>query len=537
MTIAELKQARERWQKHSQEVQNFTFVEVESAEARLKRIARLRKDYAAFVEYYFPHWTTDKVTGKSIPCAKFHIRAANYIKDNKQGISVFKWARGHAKSTHLDVFIPLWLKCQQQRDINVFVLVGKSEDNALTLLGDIQAELQHNQRYISDFGQQYNAGSWETGKFVTLDGMAFFARGRGQSPRGLRYRDKRPDYIVIDDLDDDELCLSEQRVNKMTDWVKEALYGTFGAEGGRFVMVGNLIAKNSVLANISKIEGVNVSQVNVRDKNGNPAWPEYWTEERIAERERMGYRSFQKEYMNNPITEGEVFTEMYWGKCPPLSKFPFLVLYGDPSPSNNRSSKSSLKAAFLIGMLEGKFYVLDGRVARATNAEFVDWFFDINKQVPDNVQVYNLIENNTLQNPFYEQVIQPSFFKKYQESIRNVAAAEFIQKQEKLQLYNSLKALNIAPDTRKKPDKFSRIEGNLEPLNTQGRLILNSDKKDDPHFKRLEEQFLLLTPQLKAPADGADCIEGGVWWLQRKTETIAEGAMKVSGKRQNSKRI
>jgi hypothetical protein len=515
MTIAELKQARERWQKHSRDVQGFTFVEAESGEARIKRIARLRRDYSAFVEYYFPHWTTDKVTGKNIPCAKFHVKAANYIKDNKQGVAVFQWARGHAKSTHLDVFIPLWLKCQEKRDINVFVLVGKSEDNALTLLGDIQAELQYNQRYIADHGNQYNAGSWETGKFVTQDGMAFFARGRGQSPRGLRYRDKRPDYIVIDDLDDDELCLSEQRVNKMTDWVKEALYGTFGAEGGRFVMVGNLIAKNSVLANISKIEGANVSRVNARDKNGNPAWTEYWTEERIAERERMGYRSFQKEYMNNPVTEGEVFSEMAWEKCPPLSKFPFLVCYGDPSPSNNRQAAASMKAVFLIGFHEGRFYVLDGRVDRATNAGFVDWYYDINKRVPDGVQVYNLIENNALQDPFYQQVFIPMFIEKSKQG----------------------KSINIAPDSRKKPDKFSRIEGNLEPLNAQGRLILNGDKKDDPHFKRLEEQFLLLTPQLKAPADGADCVEGGVWWLQRKIETFAEGSMRISGRRNNSKRI
>jgi hypothetical protein len=524
MTQAELKQAKERWAKHCSDIENYTFVKEESASDRLKRIARLRRDYAAFVEYYFPHWTTDKVTGANIPCAKFHVQAANYIKDNKHGISVFQWARGHAKSTHLDVFIPLWLKCQEKRDINVVVLVGKSEDNALTLLGDIQAELQHNNRYIADFGTQYNTGSWETGKFVTQDGVAFFARGRGQSPRGLRYRDNRPDYIIIDDLDDDELCLSEQRVKKMTDWVKEALYGTFGAEGGRFIMVGNLIAKNSVLANISKLDTAHVSRVNVRDKNGNPSWAEYWTEERIKSREAMGYRSFQKEYMNNPITEGEVFTEMVWGKCPPLSKFRFLVCYGDPSPSNNKAAANSMKAVFLIGMNEGKFYVLDGRTERATNAEFVNWFYDINDKVPQGVQVYNIIENNTLQDPFYKQVLTPLFMERRKTAKLTKTAEGFYE-------------LIPSPDTRKKPDKFSRIEGNLEPLNTQGRLILNANEKENPHFKRMEEQFLLLTPQLKAPADAPDCIEGGVWWLQRKTENIADGAMRLSGGRKNNKRI
>ncbi len=514
MTQAELKQARERWAKHCSDIANYTFVKQESTGEKLKRIARLRLDYAAFVEYYFPHWTTDKETGESVPCADFHIEAANYIKANKVCDDVEIWARGHAKSTNIDVFIPLWLKCQEKRDINVVVLVGKSEDSAIGLLSDIQAELQHNQRYIS----------WETGKFVTLDGVAFFARGRGQSPRGLRYRDKRPDYIIVDDLDDDELCLSEQRVKKMTDWVKEALYGAFGAEGGRFIMVGNLIAKNSVLANIAKIEGARVKKVNIRDKNGKPSW-QYWTEERIAKREKMGYRSFQKEYMNNPITEGEVFTEMVWGKCPPLSKFRFLVCYGDPSPSNNKAAANSMKAVFLIGMYEGKFYVLDGRVDRATNAEFVDWFYDINARVPQGVQVYNMLENNTLQDPFYQQVFIPLFMERRKTIKLSKTSEGFYE------------AISISPDTRKKPDKFSRIEGNLEPLNTQGRLILNVSEKENPHFKRMEEQFLLLTPQLKAPADAPDCIEGGVWWLQRKTESIADGAMRLSGGRRNSKRI
>lgn len=511
MTKADLKQARERWQKHTQDVQNFTFVKSETSEEKLKRIARLQKNYSEFVEYYFPHWTLDKETGKNIASASFHINAAKHIKATKQGVSAFIWARGHAKSTHMTVFVPLWLKCQAKRDINVFVLVGKSEQNAITLLGDIQAELQYNQRYISDFGEQYNAGSWENGKFVTRDGMAFFARGRGQSPRGLRYRDKRPDYIVIDDIDDDEMSLSEHRVGKMTDWVKEALYGTFGAEGGRMVIVGNLISKNSVLANISKIEAAYVNQVNIRNDKGIPAWPEYWTEERIAKLEHLGFFSFNKEYMNNPISKGLIFQEVTWAKVPPLSKFPFIVNYGDPSPSNNKSKKSSYKAIFTVGFLNNNYYILNGRLARATNSEFVNWFEDLTDAIPEGVQVYNLVENNSLQDPFYTQVLLPLFY--------------------------NIPKLNIAPDTRKKPDKFSRIEGNLEPLNTQNRLIFNADKKENPHFKRLEEQFLAVEPSLPAPADGPDAIEGAVWWIQRKTETIASGSMKVSGRNNNYNRI
>lgn len=253
----------------------------------------------------------------------------------------------------------------------VMVLVGKSEDNANTLLADIQAELQFNQRYIHDFGEQYNNGSWEEGEFVTKDGTAFFARGRGQSPRGLRYRSHRPDYIVIDDLDDDELCESPARVTRLTNWVKEALFGALDGGRGRFIMVGNLIAKNSVLANICAIDGVHVSQVNIWDKYGNVSWAAKWSPEEVRAIEKFqGYRSFQKEYMNNPITEGAVFRNDWikWGKLPELKKFDELVLYIDPSFKG--TTKNDYKAAKLWGKTGSQLWHIKAFVRQCSVAEW-----------------------------------------------------------------------------------------------------------------------------------------------------------------------
>lgn len=210
----------------------------ETEAERKKNIARALKDYDYFCRRYLSHYC-------QCPNARFHNEAARYIEKHREMRAVFKWPRGHAKSVHLDVGIPLWLKFKGE--LHVMVLVGKSEDNADALLSDLQAELQFNQYIVEDFGEQYNSGCWQEGEFVTKDQCAFFSRGRGQSPRGLRFRDKRPDYIVVDDLDDDEMCRSEARVREMTKWVKEALFGCFGGKEGRFIMVGNLIGKNSVL--------------------------------------------------------------------------------------------------------------------------------------------------------------------------------------------------------------------------------------------------------------------------------------------------
>lgn len=125
--------------------------------------------------------------------------------------------------------------------------------------------------------------------------MAFFARGRGQSPRGLRYRSHRPDYVVIDDLDDDELVESPARVAKLFDWVRSALFGTLDGGRGRFIMVGNLIAKNSVLAKWCGIKSVHVTRVNIYDNKGNISWAAKWTPQEVREIEDVaGYRAFQR---------------------------------------------------------------------------------------------------------------------------------------------------------------------------------------------------------------------------------------------------
>lgn len=96
--------------------------------------------------------------------------------------------------------------------------------------------------------------------------------------------------------------------------------------------------------------------------------------------------------------------------------------------------------------------------------------------------------------------------------------------------------IGIIPDTRRKPEKFDRIEGNLEPLNRQGRIVLNADEASNPHMKRLEGQFLLVSRAMKAPADGVDCIEGGVWIINQKLSTLSAGSFTVGQRRENKKR-
>jgi predicted phage terminase large subunit-like protein len=389
------------------------------------------------------------------------------------------------------------------------VLVGKNNENANTLLSDIQAELQYNKRYIHDFGTQYNSGSWQEGEFVTKDGVAFFARGRGQSPRGLRHRNERPDYIVIDDLDDDELCRNEERVKELTNWVKEALFGSFGAAGGRFIMVGNLISKNSVLANVAKIENVHTSQVNVVDKNGNPSWPQLWTKERIEDRRLfMGYRAFEKEYMNNPITEGAVFkfNWIQWKKLHPLHKYDHIVAYCDPS--FKASKQNDYKAIKVWGKIGNELHNIKNFVRQCSTAEMVRWFYDLHESLPENVICDYYMEANFMQDVILDEFATEGNLRGYQ--------------------------LPIRADKRKKPDKFQRIES-ISPLWERGFVWYNEKLKDDADTKTALEQLLAFEKGSNTHDDAPDADEGAIYILQKRTRV--ESFIPKFGKHITSKHI
>lgn len=503
------KDALSAWKNHCETVQTATALRTETTKQKEQRIKSVRSDYGAFVDYYFPHYTVNPTTGLQTPCAPFHISAANNIKKYKNLKAVYKWHRGAAKSTHLDIFIPMWLMCQETTEINVMVLVGKSEDNANTLLADIQAELQYNQRYINDFGEKYNNGSWEEGQFVTKDGTAFFARGRGQSPRGLRHRSHRPDYIVIDDLDDDELCENPNRVTRLTDWVKEALFGSLDVGRGRFIMVGNLISKNSVLQNIASTKGVTVSQVNIWDKNGNVSWKSKYTPEEVhAIEDFQGYRSFQKEYMNNPIVDGAVFKTDWikWAKRPAWKDFTELILYIDPSWKSTQ--KNDYKAAKLWGKTKStELWHIGAFVRQATVGEMVRWCYDLYENAQNQgIAIKFYMEANFMQDNLLREFYTEGSVRGYQ--------------------------LPIIPDKRKKPDKFQRIETSAA-LWERGFVFYDESQKNDPDMQRGIDQTLAFQKGMRGHDDAPDADEGALSILQK--HSIISNFKPSFGKRRNPK--
>jgi len=480
----------------------------ESNAEKLKRIARLEANFEEWKKYYFPKYCY-------APPAPFHKRASRRILNNPEWYESRVWARELAKDAVCMMETLYQTLTGRKKNI---ILVSNSFDKAVELITPYKINLEKNERIINDYGVQQMAGSWTAGDFVTTQGVSFLAIGAEQSPRGSRNEEVRPDKVIISDIDTDSDVRNAEIINKRWQWFEKAVFPTRSvSKDFQVVFIGNLMAKDCCVARAMKMAD-RVDIVNLEDDEGNSSWPEKNTAAHIARiKSKISTAAYQAEYMNNPLTEGSVFKELKWGKVPPLSRFPFLVCYADPSTSNNvKERANSFKALFLIGIFEGKVYVIDGYLDRVTNEEFVNWFYYIDKRVSGKTTVYYYLENNRLQNPFYEQVLRPLIEKKS---------------------LDEGKIIPVATDQRAKADKFSRI-ANLEPLCREGTLFLNEDEHENPHMVRLEEQFLLVEPKLSAPADGPDCVEGAYWIANAKTHALAvEQVWTPKHKKGNPKRM
>lgn len=495
----------------------------ETEKAGRIRIEKLLDDYAAFFEFYFPMYATAK-------CAWFHVWVANMLLKNKSIRFILEWFRGCAKSVHADVGYPLFLKAHKQ--LKCMVLVGQTAEKACILMSDLQAQLQSNQRYIHDYGEQYSHGNWKNGHFKTKDGCSFHALGFGQSPRGLRNAGNRPDYIVIDDIDTQEMSNNQSRVRKGVDWVSDDLMGCFDIGTQRFINANNQPFANSILGGLvnEKLKGgittsvqqlnENVSaegafhyqhrrhwhhlRVNAIDGEHNPSWPEKYTKEYWYDvRDDRTLRSWMREYMNTPITEGSIFKNEWikWKPILPLNEYDYLIVYADPSWKNN--VHSDYKAVKFWGKRGKELHLIKSFVQQTSIAGMVKYMYDLYESTDykRKDRTYRFALNGSAVVDFWIEANQN----------QDLHLEDFLEEGE-LRGYQ----LPIRPDKRNKPDKFSRIES-LSPLYERGFVYYNEAEKDEPDMMRAVEQLLAFEQGSKSPDDSPDADEGAIYYMQRIT--------------------
>ncbi len=155
--------------------------------------------------------------------------------------------RGHAKSTaitHAYILSMMLFKIK-----SFCLLVSDTEAQAVEFLGDIKAELTGNTALKDTFGVKKILKDTETNIIVQFkDGTLFriVAKGSEQKVRGLKWRGKRPDLIVGDDLENDDIVMNPERREKFRRWFMNALIPC-GSDTCSVRIVGTILHLDSML--------------------------------------------------------------------------------------------------------------------------------------------------------------------------------------------------------------------------------------------------------------------------------------------------
>ena len=221
--------------------------------------------------------------------------------------------RGHAKTTaitHAAILASVLYRYK-----SFVLLVSDTEAQAIEFLGDIKAELTGNETLKKTFGLKDVLKDTETNIIVQFnDGEQFriIAKGSMQKVRGLKWRAKRPDLIVGDDLENDEIVMNPERREKFRRWFMNALIPC-GSDTCSIRIVGTILHMDSMLQRLLEDSTWRTKVYEAHNPDFTEIlWPEQFSKERLLSI-RAGYEAqndldgYSQEYLNKPVATGNQY--------------------------------------------------------------------------------------------------------------------------------------------------------------------------------------------------------------------------------------
>ena len=230
--------------------------------------------------------------------------------------------RGHAKSTSQTHTLTLAFVLFRLRDFGV--IVSDTEAQAVSFLRDISVELNENEDLKAAFGIKGFIKDAEAEIEVEFnDGEQFklIAKGSEQKVRGLKWRNKRPNFIMIDDVENDESVMNPERREKLKNWIFKALLPC-GSKDCIVRVVGTVLHFDSFLENILNDDEWVSHRYSAHagyDDFSNILWPEQF-DESYFRRKRQNYinrgmpEGYSQEYLNQPLSSENSFFRKEWLK-------------------------------------------------------------------------------------------------------------------------------------------------------------------------------------------------------------------------------
>lgn len=319
----------------------------EQEEARRQMLEMIAKEPVLAHEYLFSH-RHPNIT------PDFHKDMINLWHDITVPEVAIQAFRGGAKST---------VGCEEATIImallGVFkngIIIGERFDRAVERLDAIKHELETNEKINFLFGDP-RGKIWKEGKIELFNSTVIQAIGQGQSMRGAKHHDQRPDYCVGDDIEDDDNVRTEEAKKSLLSWFMSVVMPAMDKEFHLIRIVGTPLDTNSLMETLTDDEGWQGKKYPIEyidhDGNRQPTWPDRFPLDDIDARkerfERMGLLlEYGREYMCEARTgETRQFTEEIIRVEPRARRWEAVYSVHDPARTANKdSSDHTGKAVF-----------------------------------------------------------------------------------------------------------------------------------------------------------------------------------------------
>lgn len=224
-----------------------------------------------------------------------------------------KAPRGHGKTVIGCMLVPLYQGLVEPKKPFTFYLnVQDTEEKALAINRVMKSEIEENQILQHLYGNQMGA-RWTDSEYQLKNGVVYKAVGAGVSIRGTQYQSMRPDYIMADDLYNEQCIHSPDATAKVTAWAKSTLYKTLARDRRTaFHVMGTAINKAELMVEMEKWPGC-TNKTFAAETKGQPLWPELYTMPQLEEEHiRLGSIIYNRELLNICQDDSEAIVKSSW---------------------------------------------------------------------------------------------------------------------------------------------------------------------------------------------------------------------------------
>lgn len=210
--------------------------------------------------------------------------------------------RNHAKTQVECFLIEIFQALEEPETFRHYLNVQATKEKALAINTAIRHEIEQNEVVRAIYGDQVGPDKWTDSQFVLANGVIFTAVSAGQSIRGINHNGIRPDYIVVDDLYDEEDIENPDKTEKKNRWFWGSLYPARAKSRRTSIhIIGTAINKEDLLEQLKgKRRWKTQSFQAIKDFDKKTVlWPELNTfESLMSDKEDMGSIIFSREMQN-----------------------------------------------------------------------------------------------------------------------------------------------------------------------------------------------------------------------------------------------